>query len=87
MLLHVLVIGYEQTSTKFSLLLFDPSSSGRKIRLKLEQQEGWQMMIKRSESTLTQGQFQIVYVSPGEILKSDSLEYESGKELSSTVCR
>lgn len=81
------IVGYEQTSTKFSLLLFDPSSSGRKLRLKLEQREGWQMMMKRSAHTLTQGQFQIVYISPGELLKTDSLEYASGRELSSTVYR
>lgn len=77
--------GYEQTSTKFFLLLFDPSSSGHKLRVKLEQQVGWQCMLKRAEHTLTQGQFQIVYIEPGELLQPGSAAYESGKNLTSTV--
>jgi hypothetical protein len=77
--------GYEQYNSKFSLLLFDPASSGSKLRVKLEQQIGWQCMIKRSAQTLTQGQFQIVYVSPGELLQKGSPAYENGKVLTSTV--
>jgi zinc finger-containing ubiquitin peptidase 1 len=80
-----LFAGYEQTGSKFSLLLFDPSSSGSKVRVKLEQMSGWQCMVKRGAHTLTHRQYQIVYVAPGGMLQPGTREYENGKELKSTV--
>lgn len=60
------IIGYEVTKAVPSLLVFDPSTSGKNIRSQLLQEHGrWKQLLKRGLHTLRRSAYQIVYIRPG----------------------
>jgi hypothetical protein len=60
------IIGYEVNNTgKNSLLLFDPSTVGMKIKKNLQDfpRGKWQQSVKRGLATISRDAYEIVYVS------------------------
>mmetsp|Transcript_4892 Transcript_4892/g.7454 ORF Transcript_4892/g.7454 Transcript_4892/m.7454 type:complete len:444 (+) Transcript_4892:44-1375(+) len=75
------LVGYEKRVGKSSLFIFDPNAHGTSLKSKLEEDKGWQVMVKRGGHTLRNSEYQIVYVSPGIV--TDNAEYERSKILTS----
>ncbi|CAM6031411.1 unnamed protein product, partial [Sphagnum compactum] len=63
-----MLIGYEENinTGNFSLLVFDPFSSGTKLKNNLDKKKAtWKTLVKRGLATLTRSAYQVIVVLPG----------------------
>jgi hypothetical protein len=67
------IVGYEMTEKKSSLLLFDPISSGVKLKENLESGNNWQRTSKRALHTLRHIEYQCVYIAEGILSDHEKL--------------
>lgn len=65
------IVGYEVMDKKSNLLLFDPISSGVKLKENLEQGRAWQRSTKRALYTLRHVEYQCVYIAEGILSDSE----------------
>jgi hypothetical protein len=79
----VCVLGYECRADKTFLFIFDPCSSGKTLKSHLQENKGWQMMLKRGGHTLRNSEYQIVCILPG-LMDVESEEYHNAKILTSS---
>ncbi|KAL6503966.1 hypothetical protein OROGR_025889 [Orobanche gracilis] len=68
---------------QYNLLIFDPSTRTRALEKSLQENVGWQKLIKRGAHTLTEPQYQLCFIDPGI---ADGEELVSLKTINSVRC-